>query len=286
MPEVADKIASIKDPFVQAKIATELFGGAGADLLPFLRKGAAGIREYQQEAAKYNPVTQQSIAAANQFREAQSRLTMSVEGLANRISTQLGPVIAPMLTQLANWIATSPQVQSGIDALSQGVKQLAGYLSGVDWGAVGRGLLSWGQAIGGTISALGGLHTIVIAVAGFMAVKWVGSTLLFGASLVRLGLTVARVGAMFLPLLLSPIGLAVAGGVVAVAALGAAGYELWKHWDAVSRFFAGMWDGIRSGFSSAWKFISPILDRLRGGIDAIANSWLGRKLGTDRRYGR
>lgn len=51
------------------------------------------------------------------------------------------------------------------------------------------------------------------------------------------------------------------------------------HWDLVSLFFTRLWDDVKGVFGEAWAFISPIVDKLKGAVDWIANSWLGRKIG-------
>ncbi len=214
MPEVADRIASIRDPFTQARVATELFGSAGADLLPFLRRGSAGIRDYQAAAAKYAPITQQSIDAANSFREAQARLTLSVEGLGNRISTGLSPVLSPLLTQLADWIATSPAVQTGIDDLVGAVGELGSWIKSVNWKRVGDDLYRWGSAAKSIVDAVGGIKVVLEGVAIAMGATFALSMI---APWLSLATAIGGVGAA-LGLLLPAAGLA----AIAVAAVFAA----------------------------------------------------------------
>ena len=204
LPQVADRIAAIHDPFVQARVATELFGAAGADLLPFLRRGAIGMAEYQATAARYNPVTRQSIEAANQFRIAQTRLSLSVDGLGNRISTSLSPVLVPLLTQLADWIAISPDVQSGIDGMATGVRELGNWLRGVDWKGVGGELETWGRRAEWIAKGFGGFKDILEGVLVIMGLSFatkvilpfakLGSTIISATAALR-GFAVAETAA-------------------------------------------------------------------------------------------
>lgn len=49
---IGDRISQLKDPADKARAATELFGKAGADLLPLFAEGAAGIAKARAEAEK------------------------------------------------------------------------------------------------------------------------------------------------------------------------------------------------------------------------------------------
>lgn len=107
LPEVADKIAAIRNPTIQAQVATMLFGGAAEDLLPFLRRGSAGIAEYTAMARRYGIMNERGSQAAQQLREQQVQLSLSVQGLGFAIAEKLQPVVGPMLTRLADWIANN-----------------------------------------------------------------------------------------------------------------------------------------------------------------------------------
>ena len=48
LPQIADRIKALQNPYAQAAIATALFGSAGTDLLPFLRLGSKGHRRVQR----------------------------------------------------------------------------------------------------------------------------------------------------------------------------------------------------------------------------------------------
>ncbi|BCZ75985.1 hypothetical protein CFR73_07600 [Novacetimonas maltaceti] len=196
LPELADKIASLKDPYAQAQAASTLFGGSAAAMLPFLRRGAAGIREYQQAAERYLHITPQTAQAANTFRESQTRLTLAVEGLGNRISERLAPILGPLLTQFADWIATNPKVTAGINALGDGVQRFANWLRGIDWTAIGQGFQRWGDRIVWVTNLLGGpgkaVRDLLILMAGGFALRlaapWVGLGIAVGKSTVKLAL--------------------------------------------------------------------------------------------------
>ena len=168
LPEVADKIKAIRDPFAQAQVAAALFGGAAEDLLPFLRKGSEGIREYTDMARRYGVFSDASAAAANRLREAQAQVSLAVEGLRNRIAERLEPILTPMLSQFADWLATSPQVTQAVGWLGDKVQQLGTFLAGVDWPALGTRLDHWGDTIAHVTDLLGGPMHVIEALMALM----------------------------------------------------------------------------------------------------------------------
>lgn len=104
MPLLADKIASIRDPSQRAMVATMAFGSAGESLLPFLTRGAAGIREYNAAAESYGVFNRRGVDAAQALREEQTRLSLALDGVGNSVSESVAPVLVPMLRQLSDWV--------------------------------------------------------------------------------------------------------------------------------------------------------------------------------------
>lgn len=107
LPELADKIAAIKNPSLQARAATALFGGAAEELLPFLRKGSAGIAEYTAMAQRYGVMNEGATKGAREFKEAQTKLSLATEGLANTLIEKLAPGLVPLIERMAEWTAAN-----------------------------------------------------------------------------------------------------------------------------------------------------------------------------------
>jgi hypothetical protein len=55
--------------------------------------------------------------------------------------------------------------------------------------------------------------------------------------------------------------------------------EIYQHWEPIKAFFTGLWDGITAAFDAAWGKIKPIVDKLRGAVDWVANSSIGKAAG-------
>lgn len=100
---LADRINMIKDPADRARAAVELFGKAGAELLPLFEKGAAGIRaariEAQRMGASFSDEQIKKLAEAD---DAIKRLKASWEGFATRMTAFVAPAITKVLDLLNN----------------------------------------------------------------------------------------------------------------------------------------------------------------------------------------
>jgi hypothetical protein len=178
LPELADKLAGIQDPTMQAQLATMLLGGAAEELLPFLRRGAAGIAEYTAIAQRLNPVTEANVVAANQLREAQVELSLAARGVGNSIATALEPELTPLLRDLATWLGNNREligqdVKQFVDTLAttvvglaKGTNELVGHLGG--WKTITEGIIALKLAgwVSGVIFSFGPLG---IALAGIIA---------------------------------------------------------------------------------------------------------------------
>jgi hypothetical protein len=158
LPELADKIAAVKDPTMQATYATLTLGGAGEAMLPFLRLGAAGMAEYSEKAVRYGAMSESGAAAANELRLRQAELTLATEGLGYAISEKLAPVIGPLLTDLAGWISDNRDI-IGTDVagwVNQAVPQIK----------------SFAKEANSVAEAMGGWKTVIEALIGIQLGSW------------------------------------------------------------------------------------------------------------------
>jgi hypothetical protein len=171
LPEVADGIARISDPRLQARVMSAL--RLPASLLPFLKQGSAGLRVWEADARRFGLVTEQGAEAAKKFELAQTHLQMAGEGLVNTIAQRLAPVISPLLERLANWIAANREM------IGQRVEEIVTKLAGaVDRFVSGGGLQKLGDKILGicrgvesTIAWMGGWETAAKTLGAVLALQ-------------------------------------------------------------------------------------------------------------------
>lgn len=96
---------NVKNPSDQARIAYDLFGRSGVDLLNVLRKDVSALDEAQQAAERLGiAVDRKSIAAVESANDAMGRMGKAGEGLANSLAVTLAPAVegtAKFFTRMA-----------------------------------------------------------------------------------------------------------------------------------------------------------------------------------------
>ena len=218
LPELADKIAGMADPTLQARAATALFGGAGEAMLPFLRRGSAGIAEYTAKARSFGVMNDAGVAAANRLREAQESLGLAVEGLGNTVAERLAPVLVPLLQQLADWIARNREWIG--TKVAERVGAFADWMRGIDWGAMADRVGSIAHGADAVAQALGGWKKAAEAVLLFIAGVWLTRML------ASIGVAAAALGRLPGGALRGAAALVRRPGVA--AGLGVMGFELYE----------------------------------------------------------
>ncbi len=92
---IADRFRLIQDPADQTRIAVALFGRAGADLIPLLQQGAAGMRNFAAEADRLGiTLSEETAAGIDRLDEAAKRLKATLQG---KIQSWLGELSLAVL---------------------------------------------------------------------------------------------------------------------------------------------------------------------------------------------
>lgn len=98
----ADSIAGISNPAERAAHATNIFGKAGADLIPMLTEGRAGLEAVERETERLQgTMSKMDIQAVEDSNDAWARFGMAMEGIWN----QLAVAVAPALEAVGNFLA-------------------------------------------------------------------------------------------------------------------------------------------------------------------------------------
>ena len=97
LKEIADKFARMEDGASKTAIATKLFGRAGAELIPMLNLGSAGIEQLEQKARDLGiELSTETGRAAEQFNDDLQELSTHAKGLGVSLATY----ILPNLTEI------------------------------------------------------------------------------------------------------------------------------------------------------------------------------------------
>ena len=305
LPALADAFAHTTDPAMRALMAQQLFGRAGLELLPLLEKGRTGLAEYTAAFQRYGYVlSDQDVDAGEKFNETWKNMQAAIGGLSDDIAAKLAPVLTPVIQSIADWTTANRNwIATNLQSALQGVSNT---LRAIDFKAVLTGMGAFAKSTWSVVQFFGGLKTVMIATGAIMAGPLLLSIVAVSralaalavsvggpivAALLELGSTIVAVvpmidsmaGAMAafdLVLDANPIGIL----IVAVAALGVAGYELYEHWATVSKKLAQLWDVISTDFMAGWAPQNGMLEQTikaawewAGGWDgiktALANTW-------------
>lgn len=102
MLDVADRFAGMEDGAQKAALAQELFGKAGAELIPFLNQGRDGIEQLRAEAERLGVVISTDTARqAEEFNDNLARLKASTTGVANALAEEMLPKLSRITSAMA-----------------------------------------------------------------------------------------------------------------------------------------------------------------------------------------
>lgn len=120
LTDLADEFAALPPGAAKVDRALQLFGKAGADLIPLLNQGSAGIGALRAEAESLGIVLGgETLAAAGAYDDAVKRLEASQQGLLTRFASPVIPKVTALFQRLTR-VLQSNGVRAAIDALSRG----------------------------------------------------------------------------------------------------------------------------------------------------------------------
>lgn len=98
--DLGDGFDHVQDNARRVALAQQLFGEAGARLLPVLHAGAGGVAALREEFAQLGGgIDADGVAAAQRYRQTMLRMNVALDGLRAQVATALLPV----LTRLVDW---------------------------------------------------------------------------------------------------------------------------------------------------------------------------------------
>ena len=94
LPEVAEKFKNMPNGIEKTAAATALFGRSGADLLPFLSRGAAGVKELGDQAEKMGlTLNDKNIGQIKNYIVSQREMGAAIDGVKNQIGLEMIPIL-------------------------------------------------------------------------------------------------------------------------------------------------------------------------------------------------
>ena len=134
LPDLADKLRTIKDPAERARVLVDIFGKSGQALGPLLAEGAAGLKTFGDEAERTGQIlSDEAIAnadkAADSITKFQSAISVSVAAVvaenADAIA-KLADAIATLVGRIGQAVAQARQASRNAQILgaNPGLKKL------------------------------------------------------------------------------------------------------------------------------------------------------------------
>ncbi|MGZ4559484.1 MAG: hypothetical protein ACXVGQ_00375 [Mycobacteriaceae bacterium] len=103
MPKLADRFAKMKAGPEKTALAMQLFGKAGAALLPTLNKGSAGLADLAKESDRFGlTLTGSNVTALRDAKKNQREWGAAVEGVKVQFGAQLLPILTKFTTFLTS----------------------------------------------------------------------------------------------------------------------------------------------------------------------------------------
>jgi hypothetical protein len=181
---VAEQISQIEDPAKRTAAAMDIFGKSGADLMPLMIGGAAGIETLRKEARDLGlQVSGEDAKNAAILGDTWANVKDTMMGMVFQVGAALAPMLIEITSRIVSLLAMASQ-----------------------WVRENRQLVVWIAAVAAGLIAAG---TVLVGFGGF---------LMAGAAAIGAVISVAGTMVSLFTAILSPVGLLIAG----VVGLGAA----------------------------------------------------------------
>lgn len=240
MKDLATIFAELPDGVEQSALAAKIFGDRlGRELIPFLNEGREGLEALGQEARELGIILPEELGhAAVEWNDNLVRLGKVFEGMKMEV---FGPLI-PLFNELTEAFRAfmMEHREDIVAALDSAIRSVVGVIPDLISGfqTVSEVLGPVLSTAGSMVESLGGMETVVIAVAALIS-----------------GKLIMAIGALGIALMTTPIG----WFVLAVTGIGAAAKLIYDNWDGIKEWFADLWQGVKDAMSVAWDWIKEAL---------------------------
>jgi len=257
---LADKFAAMPDGIHKAAMAVDVFGRSGANLIPLLNKGGAGIADLRAEAERLGIVVDgKTTESFKELEETSMRVHGAITGFRNTLAIALLPTISKLADGLFKWVDANKEViASDVKSFVDGLATAFGFASDAV-GILVDGVNDIEDVFTAAFDGDEGAQALLIGVGAVIAAVVL-------PLLVSWGISMLSIAASTL--------LAIAPFVLIAAAVAAVAYgviKLVKNWDKVKAAVASVASAIKDGISAAFSFIAdlPVIKQLL---------WLASKL--------
>jgi len=149
--EVAEKFSGLKDGAGKTAVSVALFGRAGAELIPLLNDGKAGLQGMKEEAEKFGVIIDGKTGkAAEAFNDNLTRLGAAWKGIVAQATAQVLPSMVAITDAMVETAKNSGILTTGLNVVTTAMKGLVS--AGVIVGAVFQALAQYISTVSNAIS--------------------------------------------------------------------------------------------------------------------------------------
>lgn len=123
--DVADRFSAMTDGANKTALAVQLFGKAGAQMIPLLNAGADGLREMDEMAQKLGlSMDEKTARAAEQFNDTLELMGLAVSGVARQAVSELMPSLTNMAAGFLKAMTEGTALKTAAELLAVVLKSL------------------------------------------------------------------------------------------------------------------------------------------------------------------
>jgi len=149
--EVAEKFSGLKDGAGKTAVSMALFGRAGAELIPLLNDGKAGLEGMKEEAEKFGLIIDGKTGkAAEAFNDNLTRLNAAWKGIVAQATAQVLPSMVAITDAMVETAKNSGILATALTVVANAMKVLV--TSGVIVGAVFQSLAQYISTVSAAIN--------------------------------------------------------------------------------------------------------------------------------------
>ena len=102
---IAEAISKVENPALRAKLAMDVFGKSGGQLIPILAGGAAGIQDMVDEYHRlHGAVTEEEVAQIKEAADAMDALSTAWAGFGTQLAVSVSPALTEALDLFTDFI--------------------------------------------------------------------------------------------------------------------------------------------------------------------------------------
>ncbi len=281
--DVADIFHNTEDGIGKTALAVELFGKSGADLIPMLNDGKAGLKAFYAEAERLGlALSNEMIAKGDAFSDQLENIGKQVKGVKLQLGAALIPAlsaatekISKVIDKITKWVQENPELAATIGNIAMTTGKWIAILgtAAIAIGSVAFIILQFRKAFRAMSDA------VTIGISIFKNIKntfLVVDKAMKGYTKTQKLATVAT--KLFNKALKANPILTI---ISLIIALGAVVYSVIKNWDKIAAWFKKLWDAIVGIFKAAWEAIKKVWSTVTGWF---SNLWGGIKAGAGKAW--